>query len=170
MLKRKVNFIILVLITIFLHIQIVDAMQVFVKTPTGKNITIEAESSDTIEDFKEKIIDKENLQVPYFKLIFGGKELEEGRTLSDYNVQKESTIHLIYKLMPCKIIINSNNAKVEYEDEFVTEIDTSIGIKETFNVIPNDNYKIVGLFKNNLVVNKIKSSKSKAYICFNLLS
>ena len=81
------------------------AMQIFVKTPTGKHITLEAEPTDRVEDVKLKVQDKEGIPIEMQTLTFQGKILEDGNTLQDYSIQKDSTIHLVLKQLDGSDII-----------------------------------------------------------------
>lgn len=94
MMRSKIVTLALVCVTLLMPISAM-AMQIFVETP-NETITLDVEASDSIEQVKAKIQDRTGIPPEDFFLIFGETVLEDSRTLSDYNIQKEATLELSF--------------------------------------------------------------------------
>ena len=124
----------------------VFAMEIYIKTLTGENITLETEPNETIKKLKEKIEPLENISVDNQRLIFAGKELEDNKTLSDYNIQKESTIHLVRKIKQVKLIFDANGGSFK-NNEITKEITDIINFNyDNFEKPTKTGYSFIGFY------------------------
>lgn len=146
--KKKKVILFVTLLCIFIYIPKVNAMQIFVKKPTAENMIVEVESSDTIDNVKQKIYQIDNTFLPENQmLMFNGEQMESGRTLADYNVEIESTIHLglINNNTKFKVVFDANEGSFKLGDTFIIE-EWEIGMETSLEKPIRDGYNFLGYY------------------------
>lgn len=143
---KKTIFLISLIVSLFVFIPSFNAMQVFVEKTIGDALTLEVESSDTIEAVKAKIYSLDNTLLPENQILFfDGTELEDGRTLADYNVQKENTLQVLLKEVKYKVIFDANEG--EFKDGNYLIIDEwKNGMESTLEFPTREGYDFIGFY------------------------
>lgn len=145
---KKIMYLSLVLVFMFICVPGISAMQIFVEISTSEKISLEVETSDTIEVVKSKIQEKEGIPVQQQKLIFKGSEMEEGRILSDYEVEKDTTIRLTltHDGEDFKVIFDSNGGVFKENKNSLTIDEWKNEYEETLETPTKDGYTFKGYY------------------------